>query len=463
VVARFTESVTEGEMGVSQMGRGVSQMGRRQQNALMALAIPMIAGAALILASPAAAATTCTNVERGTQAPDKLVGTTGGDLLQAGGGSDDVNGLAGSDCLAGGAKSDLLKPGAGSDRVKGGRGSDKLITRDGFRDIVGCGHGRDKVVADWRDRVKRSCEGIARHGKRQGSPSPPAANCALDPATMTAPGCTLMSSDTASSANPERLWGRIECASDSRASEVTSGGDPYPTAGGAPQGNSASRRLTVLDGDDFWGERCELGRNESRYGSDGGDGTFQLYREGERRITIVDFRLPGDFQTDARPFQTLLQMKQTQPSDNGSCPPVLSLEVRNGEWWLQHAETPGACGESLTETLWKAPAVTGVWVRMALDVTYSQHSNKGSVKLYLDRNGDGDSLDADERSPTITTHTLKYETPDPDGKANDTDGLGPGDSIPSHLRVGLYHDPSIACPAPAGCSVQMDNVQVVRP
>jgi hypothetical protein len=443
---------------------GVPHMSTRQQYALTALALPVIAGLALTLASPAAAATTCTNVDRGTQGPDRLVGTTAGDLLKAGGGSDDVDGLAGSDCLAGGAESDVLNPGAGLDRVQGGRGRDKLITRDGFRDIVRCGRGRDKVVADWRDRVKRSCEQVARHGsKRPGSPSPPAADCAVDPATLTAPGCTLVSSDTSSRADPKSLWGRIDCASDSRATEVTSGGDAHLMARGAPQGDSAYRRLTVLDGDDISGERCELGRNERRYGSDGGKGTFQLYREGERRITFASFRLPENFQTDTRLFQNVLQMKQTQPADNGSCPPVLSLQVRTGEWWLQHANSPGACGESVSETLWKAPASTGVWVRVALDVTYSQHSDEGRVKLYLDRNGDGDALDAGEQSPAITTHTLKYETPDPHGQANDTDGLAPGDSIPSHLRIGLYHDPSMACPAPASCSVQVDNVQVVRP
>jgi hypothetical protein len=83
------------------------------------------------------------------------------------------------------------------------------------------------------------------------------------------------------------------------------------------------------------------------------------------------------------------------------------------------------------------------------------------VRLYLDRNGDGDSRDAGERSPKFTTHTLKYETADPDGQ--DDDALSPGDSIPSHLRIGLYHDPAIACPAPSGCSVEVDNVQVVGP
>jgi hypothetical protein len=286
-----------------------------------------------------------------------------------------------------------------------------------------------------------------------------AATVGRDPFTASIPACAVVSQDTALTADPEPRWGSIDCETDSRVTEVASGGDPHPTATGVPQGNSAYRRLKVLDGDDVSGERCELGRNEQRYGSDGGDGTFQLYREGQRRITFVSFRLPDDFHLDHSGFQNVLQMKQSQPSDNGSCPPVLSLQVRFEEWRLQHQESPGSCGDS--ETLWEAPAETGVWVRVALDVTYSRYSDDGKVRLSLDLNGDGDSLDAREQSPAITTHTLKYETPDPDGY--DTDGLAAGDSIPSHLRVGLYHDPSYDCPAPDGCSVQVDNVQVVRP
>ena len=122
----------------------------------------------------------------------------------------------------------------------------------------------------------------------------PEASCTFHPATMTVSGCTVKS-DTGSSADPESLWGSIDCASASRASVVPSGGDPHPTATGAPQGDDAYRRLTVLDGDDVSGERCELGRNEWGNGSGGGEGTFQLYREGERRITFASFRLPENF------------------------------------------------------------------------------------------------------------------------------------------------------------------------
>ena len=41
------------------------------------------------------------------------------------------------------------------------------------------------------------------------------------------------------------------------------------------------------------------------------------------------------------------------------------------------------------------------------------------------------------------------------------DGIAPGKSIPSHLRVGIYHDPAIALPTPSTCAVDVDNVQIV--
>ena len=90
----------------------------------------------------------------------------------------------------------------------------------------------------------------------------------------------------------------------------------------------------------------------------------------------------------------------------------------------------------------------GVWVRYAFDVVYSTDPAKGSVKVYVDLNGDGDALDRGEQSPRIMMATL----------ARDTQTGAP---IPDHLRIGIYHDSSIACPPPAGCSVDVDNVQVV--
>jgi hypothetical protein len=77
---------------------------------------------------------------------------------------------------------------------------------------------------------------------------------------------------------------------------------------------------------------------------------------------------------------------------------------------------------------------------------------------YVDKNGDGNARDAGERSPTTQTYTLKTEIPD-----TSLDGILAGQAIPSHLRIGLYHNPLITCPRPLGCQVDIDNVQVVDP
>ncbi len=76
----------------------------------------------------------------------------------------------------------------------------------------------------------------------------------------------------------------------------------------------------------------------------------------------------------------------------------------------------------------------------------------------MDLNGDGDFADPSELSRGMRTYTLKVQMPGPD-----LEGIKPGRPIPSHLRAGIYHDPDIACPAPIGCPVDIDNVQVVRP
>jgi hypothetical protein len=59
-------------------------------------------------------------------------------------------------------------------------------------------------------------------------------------------------------------------------------------------------------------------------------------------------------------------------------------------------------------------------------------------------------------SPVFHTNTLLRK-----GPGTTDDGLAQGASIPSHLRLGIYHEPSIPCST--GCSVDIDNVEVARP
>ena len=375
-------------------------------------------------------------------------------------------GTSGDDCLVGGSGADSLVAGAGDDRV---------LARDGYRDLIRCGPGRDRATVDAADRT-RGCERVNRRrapGKvtaeagrapKQGTDQPPAEpdppaedppapspGCAVDAARMVATGCELLRADSAAAESPRAgLWGSLDCASASRHERPVAGGDPSPTATGAGQGNAAYRRLTAIDGDDFYGERCELGRNTWRYGENSGSqssGTFGLFREGERKITFFSQRYPSGFPLDAGSWQDVMQMKQAQPyTDDGNAGVALELQLQGGTLSLN----------TRWATRWSAPApVAGEWIRYALDVVYSDDPEQGSVRLYVDRNADGDWLDAQEQSPPVRTATLVTE------RRGTSGGIATGEAIPSHLRLGLYHSPGIGCPPPGGCSVEVDNVQIV--
>jgi Tol biopolymer transport system component len=84
----------------------------------------------------------CTRI--GTPRGDRLGGSTGRDLL----------------CGLGGR--DRLRGGRGEDRLFGAGGDDRIEARDGAFDVVGCGPGRDSVVADRRDLVGEDCERVLR-------------------------------------------------------------------------------------------------------------------------------------------------------------------------------------------------------------------------------------------------------------------------------------------------------------
>ena len=113
-------------------------------------------------------------------AEDLVLGNGGNDTIIAGGQLDRVFGGPGDDRLRsdasarygefgptwgrdrvrGGPGRDLIAPGFGSDRVYGDAGNDRIRINDGWRDVVDCGRGRDIVVGDPVDRLRR-CERIS--------------------------------------------------------------------------------------------------------------------------------------------------------------------------------------------------------------------------------------------------------------------------------------------------------------
>lgn len=93
-----------------------------------------------------------------------------GDVIHGFGGNDELRALTGEDCVYGGRGSDhiagmdgadLISGGSGSDDIGAGEGNDHLLVRDGWKDTVRCGGGRDSVKADGLDRLL-DCEQVRR-------------------------------------------------------------------------------------------------------------------------------------------------------------------------------------------------------------------------------------------------------------------------------------------------------------
>lgn len=89
----------------------------------------------------------------GTPGNDVLRGTPFWDYLGGGDGADVIAGLGGPDRISGGR---------GNDRLDGGPGNDVLIGDQGL-DTIRCGPGRDRVMAERKDRVARDCERVQRY------------------------------------------------------------------------------------------------------------------------------------------------------------------------------------------------------------------------------------------------------------------------------------------------------------
>jgi Ca2+-binding RTX toxin-like protein len=98
---------------------------------------------------------------------DRMNGGEGFDDLMGGGGNDRINGESGPDRILGQAGDDYLLDGefrAGErDTLSGADGDDLLdtINRPAKEDIVSCGRGFDRVLADANDAIAPDCEKVA--------------------------------------------------------------------------------------------------------------------------------------------------------------------------------------------------------------------------------------------------------------------------------------------------------------
>jgi RTX calcium-binding nonapeptide repeat (4 copies)/LVIVD repeat len=96
---------------------------------------------------------------------DRLIGAHGNDGLQGRGGADRLSGGRGPDRVNGGGGNDRISVGGATNRASGGAGNDRISARNGKRDKINCGGGRDVVRADGKDRVLANCETVRTGGQ----------------------------------------------------------------------------------------------------------------------------------------------------------------------------------------------------------------------------------------------------------------------------------------------------------
>jgi hypothetical protein len=221
-------------------------------------------------------------------------------------------------------------------------------------------------------------------------------------------GLTRRWSDDSSVANPVESgrWDLYSCGrKDGEQSASTSVNDLVPGrfsqfSSGGP-GNKPYYRFYAPPGDNQWTSgsagRCELSYPVGDPGNapahTGPPGAYFFY-EGRRAVTMFSVRLPSGWNVNAPGFRAIAQWKQNEWVNTGGVSPALALEQRSGNWFMTSFGGP---------TIWSMPAHAGSWINFAFDITYSGNPSNGRVRVYADKNNDGNYEYA---SSTWTGRTL---------------------------------------------------------
>jgi Polysaccharide lyase len=235
---------------------------------------------------------------------------------------------------------------------------------------------------------------------------------------------------TANAERPEiQEWANHSCQSGDRVHEVNS-----PVAQGR-----RSYRIDVKDGDDSYGERCELGQaNPTRAG-------FPLFHEGDERWIGYQMYLPADMDTnpgrDPHNWTVIMQFKQLGSLGT----PAVSMDFQENRFILMNSDTNHE--SSGCNWWWEHPVVKGRWIKFLYHIKFSPDKSVGWLELYADLDGNGLKQELG-RTPMWT---MKVDNN--------------GHTVDSHARIGLYRDPEISGAAHAffdGYSVGTDRDSVVQ-
>jgi hypothetical protein len=198
-------------------------------------------------------------------------------------------------------------------------------------------------------------------------------------------------------------WASWSCADASRVQEVTSP---------ATQGRKAYE-LTVHDGDNSWGERCELGQ-----GNPGRNG-FPQFTSGDDVWMSFSVYLPDNYPINTHDWNVMFQIHQI---GDGGCPPI-ALSVQDGEFKLFNSSRRTYVLNTVEK--WNGPAQRNRWTKFTIHLMNSPDDDKGFVELYSDLGGQG----MEQVMPRTYMHTMTARS---DGSA-----------MINHARVGIYRNPAI--------------------
>jgi Polysaccharide lyase/Ca-dependent carbohydrate-binding module xylan-binding len=228
-------------------------------------------------------------------------------------------------------------------------------------------------------------------------------------------------------------WVGYSCQDRSRFSQVTS-----PVAQG-----SRAYRIEVRDGDDSYGERCEL---ENGNTSSSRLHERVLFHRGQEVWVAFQTYLPPDFSfaADGVPVSfpndggLLMQLKQL-----GSCgTPALGIVSGKAVFAMRNSGG-NYCEARGMRSLWTVPMVLGRWVRWLVHVKFDTDPTSGFTATWYDPDGLGlrpipPRLDLGKRveGNRIYTHTQKSPTDHPSPACPETDDC-------SHARIGIYRDPDV--------------------
>ena len=236
-------------------------------------------------------------------------------------------------------------------------------------------------------------------------------------------------------------WADVSCASDDRISRVKE-----PAAKGR-----LAYRVRLQEGDESYGERCELGMaNTSATNIDRVGGERVLFHNGTESWIAQQIMLDPDiyaFCGEECPFEydggLVQQLKQT-----GSCgTPVNGIVTRNlpgvGVVLEHRNSAENDCGNASMDSLWRVPIDRGAWVRILQHVRWSTDPNTGYVATWINGRAvepslDGTSKPVTRRGDEIRIHTWTLK----DGPG--VDRLLQCRSHPcAHLRNGVYRNATV--------------------